>query len=70
MIISEKCNCCVHEPVCSFKAEYLEACEAIKKATYSIGNGLKIMKDSPLSISIRCPHILYKGEMRRAAENV
>ena len=69
MIISEKCNCCVHEPVCSFKAEYLAACEAIKKARYESGNGFKIMKDSQVSVSIRCPHILINGAMRRAEEN-
>ena len=69
MITSEKCNCCVHEPVCGFKSEYLAACEAIKKATYAIGQGFKIMKDSTVSISIRCPHILTNGAIRRATEN-
>lgn len=69
MIASEKCNCCIHEPICSFKAEYLAACEAIKKTTYPIGHGFRIMKDSTVSVSIRCPHIMTNGALRRAIEN-
>lgn len=69
MVISEKCNWCVHETVCSFKIEYLAECEAIKNATYESGHGFKIMKDSQVFVSIRCPHILTNEEMRRDAKN-
>jgi len=55
MIISEKRNCCIHEPVCGPKQEYLAACEAIKQTIYPAGNGIKFIKDSPIDISIKCP---------------
>lgn len=69
MVISQKCNCCVHEPVCGFKEEYLYACDAVKKAAYITGsakNGIVFMKDSAVSVSIKCPHIMLKeAEVRR-----
>ena len=65
MVISEKCNCCLHEAVCSFKDEYLKACTAIRTATYGKNNGFMAIKDSPITVSIRCPHILTQGALRR-----
>lgn len=70
MIIAEKCNCCVHEKICSFKQEYLNACEAVKNTSYTLGkceNGdvrFKFLKDSQLNIIIRCPHIMINTEVR------
>lgn len=61
MIISEKCNCCVHEHVCSFKSEYLAACEAIKNARYTTENGgHMIVKNSTVDVHIRCPHMMTR----------
>ena len=73
MIICEKCNCCIHEPICSFKQEYLNACEAVKNTTYNLGtneNGcssFKYMKDSRVSVSIRCPYIMTQSAVRGEA---
>lgn len=67
MVISEKCNCCVHEPVCGFKDEYLSACDAVKRTAYTTGNaknGVVFMKDSSVSVSIKCPHIITKSIQR------
>jgi len=67
MVISQKCNCCEHEPVCGFKDEYLSACDAIKRAAYTTGNaknGVVFMKDSSVSVSIKCPHIMTKSMQR------
>ena len=67
MVISEKCNCCVHEPVCGFKDEYLSACDAIKNAVYLTGKNkdcVKHIKDSSVSVSIKCPHIMTKSAPR------
>ena len=72
MIICEKCNCCVHEQICSFKQEYLDACEAVKYASYTVGKekngavGLKYLKDSKISVSIRCPYIMTQSAVRGA----
>lgn len=68
MITSEKCNCCVHEPICLFKEHYKAACEAISHTSYSVaqGNGeygIGFLKDSGINVSIRCPHILTKSQI-------
>lgn len=65
MITSEKCNCCIHEPVCKFKEEYLAACEAIKSATYCRGTCVANVKDSRLSVIIKCPYIMTQSTLRR-----
>jgi len=65
MIISTKCNCCIHESVCGFKQEYLAACEAIRKVTYAVGNGIAFVKDSGIDIGIKCPHMLTQSAARR-----
>lgn len=67
MMISQKCNCCVHDPICSFKPEYLSACEAIKGAAYSTGDNGRVMmiKDSKIDVNIKCPHMMT-ASMQRA----
>ena len=60
MVISEKCNCCIHEEVCSFKPEYTAACEAIRSASYTTERGHKIIKDSKVDVHIRCPHMMVR----------
>lgn len=67
MVINQKCNCCEHEPVCGFKDEYLSACDSVKRAAYITGkakNGVIFMKDSAVSVSISCPHIMTKSVKR------
>lgn len=68
MIISEKCNCCIHESICSFKEEYLAACAAIKDASYSKTVGTTVgymrIKDSAINVSIRCPHIIPQSSLK------
>lgn len=67
MTISEKCNCCTHEPICAFKGEYLAACKAIKEACYGTGSaGFMPIKDSKVNVSIRCPYIMTQNAARRA----
>ena len=59
MIRSSKCNCCVHDKICAFKSEYENAIEALQKSTYPVHErGIKFIKDSPIIISVTCPHIM------------
>lgn len=65
MIISQKCNCCLHDKICSFKGEYVAACEAVKTATYGKGeNGFIAMKDSTVDVHINCPNMMTASAMR------
>lgn len=68
MITSEKCNCCVHEPICLFKEHYLTACTVISTLTYDVRQedgryGIGVLKDSGINVSIRCPHMLTKSQV-------
>lgn len=57
MLRSEKCEGCVHEPVCGFKSEYKAACEAIEEASYTIdGQAIMHVKDAPIDVKVGCPH--------------
>lgn len=69
MITSEKCNCCVHEPVCKLREEYHNACEAIKNASYSSGKCcVAVVKDTSfLSVSIKCGHMSPIKQTARGA---
>lgn len=72
MIISEKCNCCIHNEVCNFKDEYLKTIEAIKEAPIALTDRCCKVKDSRVSVSIRCPFILTQSKIatrREADEN-
>lgn len=68
MIYSEKCNCCIHDKICSFKNEYISACEAIKNCSYGTGyvsgqgQGFMYLRDSNVSVSIKCPHMMTRGD--------
>ena len=56
----------MHDKICSFKKDYLAACEAIKKSSYETENNcIMYIKDSPISISIRCPYILTQSQIKR-----
>lgn len=70
MNISAKCNCCVCEPVCKYKATYLAGIEAIMDATIPLGeaeNGFTQwkVKDCPhIEVSIKCPHMVTRTQAR------
>lgn len=68
MIISEKCNSCIHDHVCKFKREYLAACEAIKNATYCTETRVVIIKDSHVGVSINCPYVMTQSAIRRTTD--
>ena len=64
MNISQKCNCCVCEPVCKWKEVYQNGIQAILNATIPSDkrNGSQIywiLKDCPhIEVSIKCPHMV------------
>lgn len=71
MIISEKCNCCIHEQICAFKSEYLAACKAIRDCGYNhehINGVIKYVKDSNIDVSIRCPHMMAQSAVRKSTD--
>ena len=73
MIISEKCNCCVHDKICSFKTEYLAFCEGISKYFYypnpDCHDTFKKIKDSSIDVRIRCPHMMPQSTIRKGNIN-
>ena len=70
MNLSEKCNCCVCEPVCKYKEIYREGVEAILNATIQSGredgvDGFWSVKDCPhIEVSIKCPHMITSSGVR------
>ena len=72
MVVTEKCEKCVHEKICSFKGEYTAACEAVGNCSYPLreyGNdgrhSFKELKISEIIVKIRCPHMLTQSEVNR-----
>ena len=68
MIISQKCNCCMHEKICGFKSEYQSACEEISRMYYANGDSAKALKTSDIDVSIKCPYIMTKSAVRGVKE--
>lgn len=74
MNISQKCNCCVCEPVCKWKEVYKSGVRAILET--SIPNGdhsFWTLKDCPhIEISIKCPHMITQSQTiyRNRSESV
>lgn len=61
MNLSQKCNCCVCEPVCKWKEIYKNGVEAILNTTIPAesANSFWKMKDCPhIEVSIKCPHMV------------
>ena len=58
MIVSQKCNCCVHDPVCYVKNEYLAAINTVAVSGFTTGpNRTKSVQDVDfLQVSIKCKH--------------
>ncbi len=71
MNISQKCNCCVCEPVCKWKEFYQNGVQAILNATIPPDkrNGSQsywILKDCPhIEVSIKCPHMVTHSTAER-----
>lgn len=59
MNLSQKCNCCIHENVCSKKSQYNSACNRISNAVDYTEKDLVI-------VDIKCNHfaphsVVFKG---------
>ena len=69
---SQKCNCCLCEQVCKYKEIYLNGIKQILNVTISAedekGSFWKL-KDCPhIEVSIKCPHIVAKSNLRGVCE--
>lgn len=56
MVISQKCNCCMHESICSQRDTYSGACDNLREITKHYG--------CELDIHIKCPHFLAKSRVK------
>ncbi|MBO5019056.1 MAG: hypothetical protein J6D52_00170 [Clostridia bacterium] len=52
MTISQKCNCCMHEEVCSKRNVYSDGCKNIAEAVKHLG--------CEFDIHIKCPHFAVR----------
>lgn len=52
MTISQKCNCCMHEAVCSQRDTYTAACKVLTDTSKHWG--------CEIDIHIKCPHFVVK----------
>lgn len=72
MNTSQKCNCCVCEPVCKWKDVYQNGVEAIKNTNIQ-NTGTDAfwrLRDCPhIEVSIRCPHIITRSMVGGGADN-
>ena len=65
MIMTQKCDSCLHEHICSYNAEYVAACEQLDSASYSMystnSDGRAIItrySDTDIQVEVKCPHRL------------
>ena len=58
MTISQKCNCCTHEAICSKKVQYESACK-------EISNAVAYAERDLLKVSIKCSHFMEQSAIRR-----
>ena len=67
MNISQKCNCCVCEPVCKWKEVYQNGVIAILETNIRSGeNGFWKLRDCPhIEVSIKCPHMVRYSDSTR-----
>ncbi len=58
MTISQKCNCCMHEDVCSKKVQYESTCNRISSAVdYS--------EKDLLMVNVKCAHFIEKSGIKK-----
>ena len=72
MNISQKCNCCVCEPVCRWKEVYQNGVNAILETTIPAmqNNSFWQLKDCPhIEVSIKCPHMVTRTMVKGGDRN-
>lgn len=59
----QKCNCCIHEPICGNKFAYQYGVKAILEAAFLAGErSVARVKDAThIEVSIKCPHYAPKN---------
>lgn len=63
MVTHDKCEDCIHEPVCRIKDEYQAAYHVVMRSHYPTESPYPtLMCDSPFPVTIRCPHIMPKTD--------
>ena len=68
MNISQKCNCCVCEPVCRWKEVYQNGVQSIldMMITADREGGFWKLRDCPhIEVSIKCPHMVTQTITKR-----
>ena len=68
MNISQKCNCCVCEPVCKWKEVYQNGVQSILDVmiTTDREGGFWKLRDCPhIEVSIKCPHMVTQTITKR-----
>ena len=53
MVISQKCNCCMHQEVCGKCGNYMAVCSKIK-------NEVGYFEERLVNVEIKCPHFREK----------
>lgn len=74
MITFEKCDNCLHKQICFFKNHYNTACNAIQSLSYNVAQddgkyGIGILKDSGINVSVSCPYILTRSDIKTILNN-
>ncbi len=72
MNVSQKCNCCVCEPVCKWRTVYEGGVQAILNTliTADEQGGFWKLKDCPhIEVSIKCPHMVTSSAVRKRSVN-
>lgn len=68
MNISQKCQCCVCEPVCRWKEVYQNGVQSILDMTITADRegGFWKLRDCPhIEVSIKCPHMVTQTITKR-----
>ena len=66
--ISQKCNCCVCEPVCKWKEVYQNGVQSILDVmiTADREGGFWKLRDCPhIEVGIKCPHMVTQTITKR-----
>lgn len=72
MNLSQKCNCCVCEPVCKWKAVYQNGVQRILDTSIDSENGnsfWKLRECPHIEVSIKCPHMVTRSDTVKGLED-
>lgn len=58
MTISQKCNCCMHEKICSQRDTYIDGCGIIAGSVKHFG--------CEIDVHIKCPHFVANKPTEKA----